>query len=50
VVTVTSPNEKIASINRKLSFKGSIMSVKIPVIVTRILCPIETGTRLFFIS
>jgi hypothetical protein len=50
VVVVTSPNEKIARINRKLSFKGSMMSVKTPVIVTRILCPIEIGTRLLFIS
>ena len=50
VVVVTSPNEKIARINRKLSFKGSITSVKTPVIVTRMLCPIERGTRFPFIS
>jgi PleD family two-component response regulator len=50
VVVVTSPNEKIAKINRELSFKGSITSVKTPVIVTRMLCPIEREMRLPFIS
>ena len=45
MLVVTNPNEMIARINRKRSFRGSARRINTPVVVTKILCPSERETR-----